>query len=617
MCSPLKFLMVLVVALSPLAGLRAQDEAQIIDSMFIRREVMIPMRDGVHLFTVILTPRDAKSPLPIILSRTPYGTANWGGTSGILDGFKDLIADGYVFVFQDVRGQFKSEGTFLNLRPPRNKSVSGSIDESTDAYDTIDWLIRNVPGITGRVGMLGISYPGWLTAVAGIDPHPALRAISPQAPVGDTWMGDDSFHQGAFRMSYSLEWIWSAEASHDGSSQPAPSRFDTFDWYLGFPTLHALTKSVGADQWPTWRLFMDHPSYDSVWQARSVPRYMLHAVIPTLLVGGWWDQEDMYGPLVLYATWEHSDTASFNYLVMGPWRHGQWYEDEARELGNLRFGRPTAKDFRALEARWFAHWLKDTPSSRFAEATVFDAGINEWREFEQWPPSGARMRKLYLRENSQASFEAPTTSAGEDHFVSDPQHPVPYRPRPIEWTYDPRGSRWFNWLTEDQRFVQNRPDVLSWETVPLARDLTVAGNIVARLFASTTGADADWVVKLIDVYPDSVLERASMGGYQLMVASDVMRGRYRRSFERPEPVSPDSVQLYTVDLHQQSYTFRKGHRIMVQVQSTWFPLYDRNPQTWVRNIFEAQSADFRTQTHRVFRTITHASHLELSILPQR
>ena len=579
------------------------------DSAYTRTEVMIPMRDGVKLHTVIEAPRNAATPLGLLMDRTPYGAD--GAAAGAARNAGYLGLSGLIIVAQDIRGRFTSEGTFAMNRPPH--SGPQGTDESTDTYDTIDWLVKNVPNNNGRVGVFGISYPGWLTAVAGIGAHPALRALSPQAPMGDAWMGDDFFHQGAFRVSYGLEYSWMMEASPDLSVTPSPSRFDTYEWYRSFPTLGALAAAVGAEQWPTWRHFAEHPAYDSVWQARSLPRYFTHTVVPTLTVGGWWDQEDEYGPLASYAALEKTDTAGVNFLVMGPWYHGQWFADSATSLGNIRFGRPTGVDFRALQTRWFAYWLKGEGDGKFPEATVFDAGSNEWRTFDKWPPAGAQTKHLYFRDNGGLSFDPPTAAAGADQYVSDPAHPVPYRPRPVERTYSPP-SRWRRWETEDQRFVDGRPDVLTWQTAPLTEDVTVAGNIVAHLFAATTGSDADWVVKLIDVYPDTIPDRPAMGGYELMVTGDIMRGRYRGSWEHPQAIPANQVVPFTVDLHQQAYTFKKGHRIMVQVQSTWFPLYDRNPQTFVPNIFKATATDYRAATHRVYRTARYPSNVAVDVV---
>ncbi len=603
-----------VFALLVLAGgapaFPSQQAGSELDRLFERREVMIPMRDGVRLFTVVLTPKGAgAAPLPILLSRTPYGTDGWGGTEDVPLAFRELIEDGYVFAFQDIRGQHQSEGTFVMNRPPRDRRDEKSIDEATDTWDTIEWLLQNVANVNGRVGMLGISYPGFLVNAAMVEPHPALKAASPQAPMVDTWMGDDFFHQGAFRQSYAIEWIHGREARLAGTGPLEIARWDTFDWYLGFSTLAELARTVGAVKWPTWQRFTEHPAYDAEWKARAVQRYLRRTTVPSLTVGGWWDQEDGYGPLASYAAMESNDAAGINYLVVGPWYHGQWYSGSGESLGAIQFGRRTGDDFRELQARWFAHWLKDEGEGRFPEATLFDAGVNQWKDYDSWPPKDGVKRRLYFREGGILSFDGPQEAAGEDSFLSDPNHPVPYRPRPI-------GSyvEWDIWLTRDQRFVDDRPDVLTWQTEPLPEPVTLAGDVVARLFASTTGTDADWVVKLIDVYPETLEDRKEMRGYELMVASDILRGRYHRSFEKAEAIPANTVVPFTVDLHQQAYTFQKDHRIMVQVQSTWFPLYDRNPQNFVPNLFLAQGSDYKAQTHRIHRTRSHASHVEIEVV---
>ncbi|HOX20488.1 MAG TPA: CocE/NonD family hydrolase [Gemmatimonadales bacterium] len=582
---------------------------------FDRQEVRIPMRDGVELFTVILTPKRADGALPFILSRTPYGTAGWGGTYKIGYGFQELMKDGYIFVFQDIRGRFQSGGTFVMNRPACLERGDGCVDEATDTWDTVEWLLKNVPDNNGRVGQLGISYPGWNTNATAFEPHPAIKALSPQATMGDVWMGDDFFHQGAFRLSYGLEYAWDMEASSDQSIPPTPGRYDTYDWYLSFPTLKDLSAAVGADAWPTWRLFATHPAYDTVWSTRSIPARLKSAPVPTLNVGGWWDQEDIYGTPNVYAAMETHDSAHLNFLVVGPWYHGEWFLEAGDSLGAVRFGSATGETYRrTIEAPWFAYWLKDKGDGNFPEARVFDAGAQQWRTFDAWPAPTSAPRQLYLHDGGKLSFDPPTATSGYDQYVSDPARPVPYRHRPIERTYDPRGSDWDCWMTEDQRFVDSRPDVLVWQTEPLAEEVTVAGSIAARLFASTTGTDADWVVKLIDVYPDSIADRPRMGGFELMVVGEIMRGRYYKGWDNPLPIPANTVTPFSVDLHQQAYTFRPGHRIMVHVQSTWFPVHDRNPQTFVPNIFEAKASDFRVQTHRIYRSAQYPSHLELDVL---
>jgi putative CocE/NonD family hydrolase len=601
-----------------LAG-AASATAQSPDSIpgFSSRLAMIPMRDGARLHTRIYRPLGHDEPLPILMVRTPYGIE--GRAARVLPSdYRELVSEGYVFVFQDIRGRYASEGEFVMTRPLRAPSDSRGVDETTDTWDTVEWLVTNVAGNNGRAGVLGVSYPGWLAAMAGINPHPAVRAVSPQAPMTDVWLGDDFFHQGAFRLSYGFEYAADMELSKDGSVPVPVTRYDTYDWYLAQGPLGSLTTLLGGKA-PTWTAFTQHPAYDGYWQRRALTGYLTRLTVPTLTVGGWWDQEDFFGPLATYAALEKLDTAGINYLVMGPWNHGGWSRRAGDSLGSIDFMDSTGAWFREqVQAPWFAYWLKDKGRLPLPEALLFVAGRNGWKAFDRWPPAAteAPVRKLYFRANGGLSFESPGRPADEyDEFVSDPAHPVPYRRRPIQLTYDPRGSDWSGWQVEDQRLVHNRPDVLSWETEPLAEELTIAGKVAAKLFATTTGADADWVVKLIDVYPDSAKYLAPrMGGYQLMVTGDILRGRYRTGWDRPTPIVPNRVTAYTVDLRQQAYTFRKGHRVMVQVQSSWFPVYDRNPQTWVANIFTATAADFRAQTHRIYRMPRFPSHVEIQVL---
>jgi len=587
---------------------------------FVRREAMIPMRDGVKLFAVIMSPRDATGPLPILLTRTPYGARGWEEGEDAPRNLAALAADGYVFVQEDIRGRNRSQGVFIMNRPNRDRRDSSATDESTDTYDTVEWLIRNVAGNNGRVGLFGISYPGWLAEEALIDPHPAVKAISPQAPMTDTWMGDDFFHQGAFRAAYGFEYGWGMEAEAAGAGPMPNQGADMYAWYLSFPSLAALTDSTGAMRIPTWRRFVEHPAYDSVWQRRAFERVVSSLTIPTLVVGGFWDQEDLYGPQATFEALRKLDRRGYDHLVIGPWSHGQWGGPGGESLGNVHWGSATSDSFLVdIQAPWFAYWLKNRGDGRFPLVRLFDGGADAWRSFDQWPPREARPRDLYLHADGRLSFEPPAERDGFDQWVSDPANPVPYRPRPVEVTYS-RGSRWARWMTEDQRFVDGRPDVRTWATAPLESDVTIAGDVVARLFASTTGSDADWVVKLIDVYPDTaarapeVVRRPAMAGYELMVAGDIMRGRYRESWERPEPIPEGVVEPYAVDLHEQLYTFRRGHRIMVQVQSSWFPLYDRNPQTFVDNIFLAPAGAYRAQTERLYRTAAQPSHVEVMVL---
>lgn len=581
-----------------------------------RTEAMVAMRDGVRLHTVIYAPEAPEGPLPFILNRTPYGAG--GDATGhpkLATSYKELADEGYIFVFQDIRGRYGSEGRFVMMRPPREANVPGAVDEGTDAYDTIDWLVRSVPGNNGRVGMLGVSYDGWLTVQALIDPHPALKAASPQASPADMYMGDDFFHQGAFRLSYGFEYAAMMETSNVDYN----FRFDTYDtyeWYLKLGPLANADAKYLLGKIPTWSDFVAHPNYDAFWKKLSVTPHLDRITVPTLNVAGWWDQEDFSGPLKIYAALEEHDTGRMNYFVAGPWNHGGWARDGSR-LGRIAFGDDTAKYFREkVQAPWFAQYLKDKGQLAQPEALAFQTGANRWESYDEWPPRrSSRERKLYLFPDGRLSFDPPRRESERecDSFVSDPARPVPYRMRPIEPTYDPRGSGWPAWQVQDQRFAHLRPDVLSWETGPLAEDIVLAGDVSARLFASTTGTDADWVVKLIDVYPEDVPGDPGMGGYQLMIAGEVVRGRFRKGCERPEPVPVGKVEEYAVDLRQHDHRFLKGHRIMVQVQSTWFPLIDRNPQTYVGNIFLAREADYRPATHRVFGSKPFPSHVSLMV----
>ncbi len=604
------FAVSLLLSVAAASGATAQQA----DSLpgYTDRSVMIPTRDGVKLHTRIFTPKNANGPLPFILERTPYGID--GAGFAFRSYLKELADEQYIFVFQDIRGRYGSEGKFVMNRPIHAPNDPKGVDESTDTWDSVEWLLQNVPANNGRVGVLGISYPGWLTSMAGINAHPAVRALSPQAPMTDAWIGDDFFHNGAFRLSYGFEYATSMELSSDGSVPVPINRYDTYDWYLAQGPLGNITRSLGGKV-PTWTDFAEHPTYDAKWRSRSLITWLTQITVPTLTVGGWWDQEDFFGAIENYRVLEKLDTRGINYLVVGPWNHGGWARPNGDSLGRIAFRDSTSRSFRReVQAPWFAYWLKDKGPLTISEATVFESGSNRWRHFDSWPPKQSTARALYFDANGVLSFDRPA-AAGYDQYVSDPAHPVPYRRRPVQLTYSPTGSDWYTWLVEDQRIVHNRPDVLSWETEPLTAPVTIAGDIAAKLFVSTTGQDADWVVKLIDVYPDSVGGREPrMGGYQLMVASEILRGRYRNSFEKPEPMLPNRITPVTVGLHQQSYTFEPGHRIMVQVQSTWFPLYDRNPQTWVASIFDAKAGDFRAQTHRVYRSPRFPSRVDIPVL---
>ncbi len=578
-------------------------------------DTMVPMRDGVRMHTSVYLPQGVTKPLAIVLLRTPYGIANSAGRMGPNGGFRELAADGYAFAFQDIRGHYGSEGTFVMQRAPRDRNDPKAIDEGSDAWDTMDWLAKNVPHNNGRIGMLGVSYDGWLVVQALMDPHPAFRAASPQASPADMWMGDDFHHQGAFRLSYGFEYAFEMEQGKETKNFPF-DRADSYSWYLELGGLSRVNKEIFKGSIPTWNDYALHPDYDAFWQKQAAAPYFTRPVsVPTLNVAGWWDQEDFYGPVTIYRAMEKHDTGNMNFLVVGPWNHGGW-GGAGKTLGPIDFGSNTGDYYRSqLQRAFFACHLQGAPTGCTpAEATLFRAGENRWVTSDAFPrKTGVTPTAIYTAPNGALSFTKPA-GTGVDFFVSDPANPVPYRRRPIQPTYG-TGSIWRTWLTEDQRFVEHRPDVLSWQTAPLAEPVTLSGEIGATLFASTTGSDADWVVKLIDVYPDSL--GPAMGGYEFMIANDVFRGRYIDSFSHPRALVPGKVEKFTIDLHTQEYTFQPGHRIMVQVQSSWFPLIDRNPQRYLPNIFNAVNSDFTTAVHRIQRSATYPTHLTLPIVTQK
>ncbi len=627
------------------------------------RDLTIPMRDGVRLHAVALIPNSPPAPLPILMIRTPYGASNMLHPGPLPPALRYLARDGYIFVAEDIRGRFGSQGEYVLNRAQNDPRNPAGTNESTDTYDTIDWLVKNLPNNNGRVGVTGISYPGWLAGVAGVGAHPALKAISPQAPMTDTWLGDDFFHQGAFRLTQGVGYVAAMEMNRGQFYNLPIPEHDQYEFYLKYPTLDSIARATGVGKLASWIDFRTHPTYDAFWQARAMQNVLTKPEVPILFVGGFWDQEDMLGPQLGYAAVEKADTKGWNHVVLGPWFHGGWARIAGDSLGPIALGSRTGDYFlEHIEAPWWAYWLHDKGDGRFPEAVAFETGENAWHTFESWPPRAARPMWLRLESGGRLELTAPDTtervsgrggeggipaaagrsasvrdpaSAGVPHsptpplapsaggapgrfpghtveydaYVSDPAHPIPYMPRPDD------GSGWRTWLEQDQRFVHNRPDVLTWESQPRAEDLTLAGDVVAHLFASTTGTDADWVVKLIDVYPDSLPGDPRMAGYQLMVNADILRGRYWRGFGRATPIPANTVTPFTVQLRQQLYRFKKGHRLMVQVQSTWFPLYDRNPQTFVPSIFEAKAADYRAQEHRIWHTARYPSHIVLPVLP--
>ncbi len=580
-----------------------------------RTEVMIPMRDGVKLHAVILKPADIAGPLPFLVQRTPYGVDSVDRAS-FSSSRPELARDGYIYVAQDIRGRYKSEGEFVMSRALSDHRDPKAIDESTDTYDTVAWLLANVPGNNGRAGFIGTSYPGFLAMMAGIDPHPAVKAISPQAPMIDVWMGDDFFHNGAFRQGYGYDYVLSMESSKEeipvdyGKDKDGKSR-DGFDYFLERGSFAQDVKKSGAKLLPTWKLFLDHPAYDSVWSSRAVQRNLNAVSVPTLTVGGYFDQEDMFGPQEEYARLEPHDANHQNFLVLAPWRHGYW-ASSSRHLGNLNYTESVGKEYRTrIEAKFFARYLKDEPGFDLEDTASFQTGSNTWKRYAHFPPRESQPTSLHLQGAGLLSWSDSTTQA-QTSYLSDPANPVPYRHRPIQPTYS-QGSEWYNWLTEDQRFVTSRKDVAVWKLPVLKKDLILTGEVIADIYASTTGSDNDLVVKLIDQYPDDAPE-AKMRGYQLMTNAEIFRGRYLESFEKPAPLRSGSIREYKFSLHGVDHVFKAGHTVLVEVQSTWFPLYDRNPQTFVPNIMTARPADYQPATITIYSGSEHDSSLQVPLM---
>ena len=614
------------------AGLLAS--AQIDTVATLRKTTyMIPMRDGIKLFTVVLTPVNFNHAVPILIERTPYGADIGPDSLYVVNQlpmyYRNMLREGYILVFQDIRGKFKSEGHFEMNRPLYHLTDATKTDESTDAYDAVEWLVKNVPGNNGKAGIFGISYPGYLALDASVDPPPALKASSPQATPIDMFLGDDFHHNGAFRLSYGFEYSYMVEnAKEANSSFPFP-QYDLFDWYLQLGSLKHVNEKYYHQRLPTWNDFTQHPAYDAFWQKQSRLNAIHRTQIPTLFVGGYYDQEDLNGPQIMYRALERTDTFHRNFIVLGPWCHGQWGSNKADSLGKIAFGSNTAGWFQELQKRWFDYWLKGIGDGHFAEATCFQTGTDQWKTYDAWPPRDTERRRFFAHADHTADFSSaagsghepfssgsPVAGEGSVSYVSDPAKPVPYRTQPIEATYGP-GSRWRSWQVEDQRFVASRPDVVSFCGDSLTTDLTVTGNVVAHLWASTTGTDADFVVKLIDVYPNIDQKSLSMSGYELPVTMEVFRARFRKSFAHPEPMPAGQPQEIVIDLHQIDHTFLKGHRMMIQIQSSWFPVIDRNPQRYVENIFAAGPADFIKTTNTIYCDAQHATYIEMPVVKDK
>ncbi|MBX3420149.1 MAG: CocE/NonD family hydrolase [Pirellulaceae bacterium] len=597
---------------------------------YVKQEVMIAMRDGVRLHTAIYSPRDTTQTYPLLLKRTPYSCDPYGAHAypSQLGPSRHFTDAGYIFVVQDVRGQYMSEGTFVQVTPHiADKRSPQQIDESSDTFDTIQWLLQNVQNHNGRVGMYGISYPGFYCSAGMIDAHPALRAVSPQAPVAD-WYFDDFLHNGAFFLAHAYRWLgYNAQprtgpTSQRPSEQPLPS-LDGYNLFLQAGTIQEINRRFLKGSIPFWDQMMQHPNRDQFWKQRDIVPHLKNVAPAVLLVTGWFDAEDLYGSFATYQAIERHNPSVNNVLVVGPWRHGGWASEEGDRLGDAHFGSKTAAFYRAeIEFPFFEMYLKDADFPPPAEATVFETGSNRWRVFDTWPPAEAKDRKLFFQQagllddappTQPADYphdyqtDAPARAAAYDQYVSDPSRPVPYTA-----AITPRMTN--EYMVEDQRFAARRPDVLAYQTPVLQQDVTVAGPIDVQLWVTTTGTDADFIVKLIDVFPDGT-QVAQQPNYHMLVRSEVFRARFRESFEHPQPLQPGQPTRIAFQLQDVLHRFQVGHQIMVQVQSSWFPLVDRNPQKYIPNIFFAEADDFQTATHRLLRSAEHPSHLRLSVLP--
>jgi putative CocE/NonD family hydrolase len=596
---------------------------------YIKREFMIPMRDGVKLHTVMVIPKGAVH-APMILDRTPYSADKFASNNEsthralILPlSYGELAEAGYIIVAQDVRGKYKSEGDYVMNRPLSGELNQTPVDHSTDAYDTIDWLVKNVPESNGKVGTMGTSYDGFTVLMSLVKPHPALKAAVPFNPMVDTWMGDDWFHNGALRQTYA-DYIFEQTASKKSEDKWITPRYDAYETWLKAGSAGALGKSLGMDQLPFWQRLTSHPAYDQYWSAQAVDKILAvrPLTVPTLYVHSQWDQEDIYGaPAVFAATRAQSGAGHENsHLVIGPWRHGGGNGDGSM-LGAIHFDGDTGRWFRRNVLLPFldSHLKDGAPKADTAVVTAFETGANVWRRYDQWPLSCASgcpytSKPLYLSGGAKLSFDRQASPTAYDEYVSDPNKPVTYRPRPLRPTYA-SDSTWRRWLVDDQRFAADRTDVLVYTSEVLRTPLRIAGQPVAHLYASTSGTDSDWVVKLIDVYPDEVAGDVQMGSYELPIAMDILRGRYRDDPAKPTAISSGKIVHYTLRLPHADHVFLPGHRVMVQVQSSWFPLYDRNPQTFVPNIFFAQPKDYVKATQRVYHTVNAASYIDLPVAP--
>ena len=618
----LSFLSVLFFC-SPIFASGLDADSLYFNQHYDKAEYQIPMRDGVKLYTIVYSPRDHSVKYPVLYYRTPYNISPYGDTKdfnfrrGLSPAF---LREGFIFVFQDVRGRFMSEGTYMHMRPfIENKTSDRDVDESSDAFDTMDWLMKNLENHNGRIGMWGISYPGYYASCAAIDAHPSLACASLQAPIGD-WFFDDAHHQGAFFLSAMFDFIAAMDLPRHGFTQNWKQPYewknpDGYSFFMNLEPLPLVKTNYFGDSIGFWNDIVNHPNYDAFWQERNIIPHLKNIKPAVMVVGGWYDAEDLYGTFHTYQSIEKNNPGVKNTIIIGPWIHGGWARTDGSYLGNVSFDSKTSLYYRdSIELPFFKYYLKDKGTLDLHEATMFMTGRNEWRKFDCWPPKNVKTEKIYLHEDGRLSFNpAGSSKISFDEFVSNPKKPVPY-------TED----IWFDmtkeYMTDDQRFASKRPDVLVYETEVLDSDIILAGPVTAHLNVSTTGGDADWVVKLIDVYPEDARDNPTtrkgmrMGGYQQMIRSEIIRGRFRNRFEKPEAFTPGKIEEINLELQDVLHCFQKGHRIMVQIQSTWFPLADLNPQKYVDNIYQAKSEDFISATHRVYHDADHESYIEAGIV---
>jgi putative CocE/NonD family hydrolase len=604
------------------AAAKVSLDSAYIHQNYFKMEKQITMRDGIKLFCSIYLPKDQSKKYPILMTRTPYDVAPYGDDYKKTLGQNMLFAhEGYIFVYEDVRGRWMSEGTFVDVRPQVAHKTNNDIDESTDTYDTIDWLVKNLPNNNGKVGIMGISYPGFYSTASLPGAHPALKAVSPQAPVTDWFLGDDFHHNGAFMLMDAFSFYTSFGVPRPHPIKPDQfkngikyTEKDNYKFYLDMGALPNFKKRYLGDSVKFWNDVIAHPNYDAFWKAMNIRPHLVNITPATMVVGGFFDAEDCFGALHTFKALQDQNPATHpNMLVMGPWFHGGWERGDGQFFGDQDFGQKTSLWYQAnVELPFFNYYLKDEGTMELPQATIFITGENKWHKFDAWPPKNTAEKTLYLQANGKLSFTAPSTTNSYDEYVSDPNSPVPYQD-------GIQAARTREYMVDDQRFAGRRPDVKVYETDTLKEDITLTGPVMADLFSSTTGTDADYVVKLIDVFPDNYPnpvpnpKNITLAGYEMMVRGEIFRGRFRKSFEKPEPFIPGQVAEIKYAMPDVAHTFRKGHRIMIQVQNSWFPIADRNPQKFV-DIYTAKDSDFQKATIRIYHDAKKASSINVTVL---